>query len=180
MCLALEHPLTQTRGPRYSGRVSSPFRKDQLSPEMQERYGFNQSNHLRTAVIAVVTVIFAIGVGFATFSMSQKSIQFKLLTWSVVSPERANLVFEVRRIGSDALDCVVRAQDSKRIDVGYSVITIPSGNDLEEVNYSLRTLAPAFVVEVLTCVQSGDPTRVPGPQFPAGVAPPPQPWTPST
>jgi hypothetical protein len=133
---------------------------------------------LRTAAIAIVTVIFAVGVGIATFSMSQKTIQFKLLTWSVVSPERADLIFEVRRIGSDALDCVVRAQDSKRIDVGYSVITIPSGNDLEEVNYSLRTLAPAFVVEVLTCVQSGEPTRVPGPQFPAGVAPPPQPWTP--
>ena len=133
---------------------------------------------MRTAAIAIVTVIFAVGVGIATFSMSQKTIQFKLLTWSVVSPERADLIFEVRRIGSDALDCVVRAQDSKRIDVGYSVITIPSGNDLEEVNYSLRTLAPAFVVEVLTCVQSGEPTRVPGPQFPAGVAPPPQPWTP--
>jgi hypothetical protein len=158
--------------------VSSPFRKDQLSPEMQERYGFNQRNHLRTAVIALVTVIFAVGVGFATFSMSQKSIQFKLLTWSVVSPERTDLQFEVRRIGSDSLDGVVRAQDSKRVDVGYSVITIPSGNDLEEVNYSLRTLAPAFVVEVLTCVKSGEPTRVPGPQFPAGISPPPQPWMP--
>jgi hypothetical protein len=135
---------------------------------------------LRTAAIAIVTVIFAVGVGFATFSMSQKSIQFKLLTWSVVSPDRADLLFEVRRIGNDALDCVVRAQDSKRVDVGYSVITIPSGNDLEEVNYSLRTLAPAFVVEVLTCVKSGEPTRVPGPQFPAGIAPPPQPWTPKT
>jgi len=146
---------------------------------MQERYGFNQKNHLRTAVIAVVTVIFAIGVGFATFSMSQKTIQYKLLTWSVVSPERVDMVFEVRRIGSDTLDCVVRAQDSKRVDVGFAVVTIPSGNDLEEVNYSLRTLAPAFVVEMLTCVQSGEPTRVPGPQFPAGVAPPPQPWAPS-
>jgi hypothetical protein len=147
---------------------------------MQERYGFNQKSHLRTAVIAIVTVIFAIGVGFATFSMSQKSIQYKLLTWNVVSPERVDLVFEVRRIGSDPLDCVVRAQDSQRIDVGYYVITVPSGNDLEEVNLSLRTLSPAFVVEVLTCVKSGDPTRVPGPQFPAGVAPPPQPWTPKT
>jgi hypothetical protein len=147
---------------------------------MQERYGFNQSNHLRTAVIAVVTVVFAIGVGFATFSMSQKSIQYKLLTWNVVSPERVDVVFEVRRIGSDALECVVRAQDSKRVDVGYAVVTIPSGTDLEEVNYSLRTLAPAFIVEVLTCVQSGDPIGVPGPQFPAGVAPPSQPWTPTT
>ena len=147
---------------------------------MQERYGFNQRSHLRTTVIAIVTVIFAIGVGFATFSMSQKSIQYKLLTWSVVSPERVDLVFEVRRIGSDPLDCVVRAQDSQRIDVGYYVIAVPSGNDLEEVNLSLRTLSPAFVVEVLTCVQSGDPTRVPGPQFPAGVAPPPQPWAPNS
>lgn len=147
---------------------------------MQERYGFNQKNHLRTAAIAVVTVIFAVGVGFTTFSMSQKSIQFKLLTWGVVTPERTDLQFEVRRIGSDALDCVVRAQNSQRIDVGYTVIPIPSGNDLEEVSYSLRTLAPAFIVEILTCVKSGEAIRVPGPQFPAGVAPPPQPWTPTS
>lgn len=147
---------------------------------MQERYGFNQKNHLRTAAIAIATVTFSLGIGFVTFSMSQKSIQFKLLTWSVISPERADLRFEVQRIGTDALDCVVRAQDSKRIDVGYSVISIPSGDDYEQLDYSLRTLAPAFVVEVLTCVESGDPTRVPGPQFPAGIAPPRQPWTPSS
>ncbi len=147
---------------------------------MQVRYGFNQVNHLRTAFIALVTLVFAVAIGFVTFSMSQKSIQFKLLTWSVVSPERADLRFEVRRIGSDAVDCVVRAQDSKRIDVGYSVISIPSGNDYEQLNYSLRTLAPAYVVEVLTCVKAGDTTRVPGPQFPAGIAPPPQPWTQSS
>jgi hypothetical protein len=145
---------------------------------MQERYGLNQKNPLRTAAIVIATVIFAAGVGFATFSMSQKSIQFRLLTWSIVGPEQTDLRFEVQRIGSDALDCVVRAQNSKRIDVGYSVISIPSGNDYEQLDYSLRTLAPAFIVEVLTCVESGDPTRVPGPQFPAGVAPPPQPWTP--
>jgi hypothetical protein len=147
---------------------------------MQERYGLNQKNYLRTAAIALVTVIFAVGIGIVTFSVSQKNIQFKLLTWSVVSPERADLLFEVQRIGSEALDCVVRAQDSKRIDVGYSVISIPSGGDKEQVGYSLRTLAPAFVVEVLTCVNSGEPTRVPGPQFPPGIAPPPQPWTPTT
>ncbi len=144
---------------------------------MQERYGFNQKNHLRTAVITLVTLVFVAAIGFVTFSMSQKSIQFKLLTSGVESPERVDLRFEVRRIGSDAVDCVIRAQDSKRIDVGYSVITIPSGSDYVQQDLSLRTLAPAYTVEVLTCVKSGEPTRVPGPQFPAGIAPPPQPWT---
>ncbi len=144
---------------------------------MQERYGFNQKNHLRTAVIALVTLVFVAAIGFVTFSMSQKSIQFKLLTSGVESPERVDLRFEVRRIGSDAVDCVIRAQDSKRIDVGYFVITIPSGSDYVQQDLSLRTLAPAYTVEVLACVKSGEPTRVPGPQFPAGIAPPPQPWT---
>jgi len=144
---------------------------------MQERYGLDQKNHLRTTGIALVTVIFAVAIGFVTFSMSQKSIQFKLLTWSIVSAERADLRFELRRIGSDAVDCVVRAQDSQRVDVGYSVIPIPSGKDYVQMDYSLRTLARAYAVEVLTCVLSGEPTRVPGPQFPAGIAPPPQPWT---
>ena len=147
---------------------------------MQERYGFNHTNYLRTAAISLLTLGFLAVVGFVNFSMSQKSIQFKLLTWGVESPERVDLRFEVRRIGSDAVDCVIRAQDSTRIDVGYSLITIPSGVDYAQEDYSLRTLAPAYTVEVLTCVKSGEPTRVPGPQFPAGVAPPPQPWTQSS
>lgn len=147
---------------------------------MQERYGFNHTNHLRTAVIALVTLVFVAAVGFATFSMSQKSIQFKLLTWGVESPERVDLRFEVRRVSGEAVDCVIRAQDSTRIDLGYSLITIPSGADYAQEDYSLRTLAPAYVVEVLTCVKSGEPTRVPGPQFPAGIAPPPQPWAESS
>ena len=143
---------------------------------MADRYGFNQKKPLQTVIVAVVVLVFVAALGFVTFSMSQKSIQFQLLTWSVISPERTDLRFEVRRIGNEALDCVFRAQDSKRIDVGYSVVTVPSGSDYEQVDYSLRTLAPSFAVEVLTCVPTGEATRVPGPQFPAGVAPPPQPW----
>lgn len=144
---------------------------------MQQRYGFNHKNHLRTAVIALATLVFVSAVGFVTFSMSEKSIQFKLLTWGVENPERVDLRFEVRRIGNESVDCVIRAQDSTHIDVGYSLITIPSGEDYVQEDYSLRTLAPAYAVEVLTCVKSGEQTRVPGPQFPAGIAPPPQPWT---
>jgi hypothetical protein len=45
------------------------------------------------------------------------------------------------------------------------------------IDYSLRTVAPAFTVEVLACERPGE-LRAPGPQFPPGIAVPEQPWTP--
>jgi len=103
-------------------------------------------------------------------------IQFLLLRWTVVQDDRADATFEVRRDGADAVVCVLRAQDSKRIDVGYVEIDIPPGEDYTLVNYSLRTVAPAYTVEVLTCKRP-DELRTPGPQFPPGIAVPEQPWT---
>ena len=38
--------------------------------------------------------------------------------------------------------------------------------------------APAFIVEILACEAGSPPQRVVPPQFPPGVVPPEQPWTP--
>jgi hypothetical protein len=112
-----------------------------------------------------------------TFTLSQNTVQFRLLTWNDLTAERVDVTFEVSKPSDIAVVCIVRAQDRNRIDVGYAEVDVPAGSEYEQLTYRLRTLAPAFTAELLTCVPAGDPIRVPGPQFPAGVAPPVQPWS---
>lgn len=157
--------------------MPSPFRKDQLSPDMQARYGFNKGHKARNAIVIGVVAVFTAVVAFVTVSLSQNNIQFRLLVWNDLPPDRVDVTFEVRKPKDLAVVCVVRAQDSNRIDLGYQEIPIPAGSSFEQVTYSLRTLAPAFTAELLTCVRQGEVTRVPGPQFPPGIAPPAQPWS---
>ena len=156
--------------------MGSPFSRDQLSPEMRERYGLDKRRST-TVVIAIVAVVGFLGaMAYVGAMLLRGDIQFLLLRWTVVQDDRADATFEVRRDGADAVVCVLRAQDSKRIDVGYVEIDIPPGEDYTLVNYSLRTVAPAYTVEVLTCKRP-DELRTPGPQFPPGIAVPEQPWT---
>jgi len=157
--------------------MPSPFRKDQLSPAMQARYGFDKGHKTRNAVVIGVISLFAAILAFVTVSLAQNNIQFRLLSWNDFPPDRVDITFEVRKPEDLAVVCVVRAQDRNRIDVGYQEVVIPSGSGFEQITYSLRTLAPAFTAELLTCVAQGDLIRVPGPQFPAGIAPPVQPWS---
>ena len=137
----------------------------------------NQSPIMRNILIGGFILIFASAIMFVTFSLAQKEIQFRLLAWDANSPEKVDINFEVRKPADLAVTCVLRAQDKNRIDVGYAEVNVSAGSDYNQLTYPLRTLAPAYTAEVLTCVQQGEPTRVPGPQFPAGVAPPEQPWS---
>jgi hypothetical protein len=143
---------------------------------MRERYGLDRRRRSPLVLAGVVVVLFLGAVTFAGVMMAGNNIQFLLLRWEVVANDRADATFEVRRDGADDVVCVLRAQDSKRIDVGYAEIDIPPGDDYVLVNYSLRTVAPAYAVEVLTCARPAE-LRTPGPQFPPGIAVPEQPWT---
>jgi uncharacterized protein (DUF2237 family) len=158
--------------------MPSPFRKDQLSPQMQERYGFNERTFARNTLVVVMVAIFVGIIILVTITLAQNTIQFRLLAWNDLSAERVDITFEVGKPNDIEALCVVRAQDRNRIDVGYAEVSIPAGSEYEQMTYRLRTLAPAFTAELLTCVPAGEPLRVPGPQFPAGIAPPDQPWSP--
>lgn len=147
---------------------------------MQKRYGLDKSNTGRNALIGAIVLFFTATLGFVGYSLLQNDIQFKLLAWDDLAADRVDITFEVRRDSETAVDCVLRAQDRNRIDVGYAIVTLAAGEPYVRQTYALRTLAPAFTAELLTCVASGDSIRVPGPQFPAGVSPPDQPWTPSS
>ncbi len=156
--------------------MGSPFRD--LSPAMAERYGVRPTPRWVVALVVLAGLGFVAAIGLVTLRLIAPSVQYRVLAWNDVAADHVEVTFEVRRSEFQDVVCVVRAQDEQRIDVGYAEVTVPRGTTYEQVTYPLRTLAPAYIVEVLGCA-AGGPPRVTGPQFPPGVVPPPQPWTPS-
>ena len=112
-----------------------------------------------------------------TVNLISPKVTFTLLAWDDLSADRVDVTFEVRRSAEWDVYCVLRAQDESRTDVGYATVPIPRGSTYVQQTYSLRTIAPAYVVEVLACEAGAPPERVVPPQFPPGVVPPDQPWT---
>ena len=145
---------------------------------MRARYGLDRRRLSPVLVAVIAVIVFLAGVAFAGLMAVRDNVEFQLIRWTVVAPDRADATFDVSRDGGDEVMCILRAQDSKRIDVGYAEITIPPGEDVVTIDYSLRTAAPAYTVEVLACERPGE-LRAPGPQFPPGIAVPEQPWSPA-
>ncbi|MDP1877682.1 MAG: DUF4307 domain-containing protein [Actinomycetota bacterium] len=158
--------------------MPSPYTRDQLSPPMQARYGVDRRPVGRWIGIGVVALVFtAILVGVTVALTTRDSVQNRLLSWTVQGPDRVDLTYQVTPDGTEVVQCILRAQDSRRIDVGYAVEAVaPTANRVPEIRaYSLRTLAPAYTTELLGCA-TGTLPAVPPPQFPPGVVAPEQPW----
>ncbi len=153
--------------------MPSPYRANQLSPQMRARYGLDRSTWRTTAVVVLVVAIFFGAVAWATVNMGKESVQSRLLTWTVVAPDRVDLEFEVLNPSTEPAFCVIRAQDEKHIDLGYSTVEIAPNSGYVRVPYALTTLAPAFAVELLGCAIGAAPNVSP-PNFPPGVAAPQQ------
>jgi len=143
---------------------------------MQERYGLDRRPVGRWIGIGIVLVAFVAALGFVTVGISGDPVETRLVTWDDVAPDRVDMAVQVKRPADVEVTCVLRAQDSRRIDVGYATVVIPPGDGEVALDYSLRTLAPAYTAELLGCSSEGVP-NVPPPQFPPGVVPPEQPWS---
>ena len=148
---------------------------------MQERYGLVGRPLGRRIAIVVVVVSFVAALAWATIALSSGRVQTRLISWEIVGPDRVDITFQAQPDAQDALQCVLRAQDESRIDVGYAVVEIPAQSPDKAVitTYALRTLAPAYIVELLGCAPGALPA-VPPPQFPPGVVPPDQPFVPDS
>lgn len=158
--------------------VPSPFTRDQLSAAMQERYGLDRRPVGRWIVVAVLVAAFVGILAWVTIALSSDNVQTRLISWTVVGPDHVDITYQVRPDPEAAIQCVLRAQDENRIDVGYASVTVPAqpADDVVIATYALRTLAPAYTVELLGCA-SGAAPKVPPPQFPPGVVPPGQPYS---
>ena len=148
-----------------------------LSPQMRERYEVGRTSWWTYTGIGAVVAAFAAALVFVGWQLASPQVDYRVLTWSVVAPDRTDITFEVRRAAEADVYCVLRAQDSTWADVGYAIAVVPRGTSYAQQTYSLRTLAPAYGIEVLGCAVGAPPDRVPPPQFPPGVVPPEQPWT---
>ena len=155
--------------------MPTPFRKDQLSPEMAQRYGLDRTPWGTAIIVTSVIGAFALVLGWIGFSLAS-GVRTRVLTWDDSASDHVTMEFEVQRDGALALDCAIRAQDRTHIDSGYALTSIPPGADTVRISYALRTLAPAFTVEVLGCGPPGE-LRVTPPQFPPGVVAPSQPYS---
>jgi hypothetical protein len=152
--------------------------RTELPPHLRARYGLDRRRGFGGIVAGLLIAVFAavvVGVGFAG---NRQQIEATMLAYHQVSADHVDVTFEVRKGSEQIVHCVVRAQDRKRADVGYALTVVPAGSTYQQVTYPLRTLAPAFYVELLGCGDGAPPERVPAPQFPWGVVAPPQPWTP--
>lgn len=127
-------------------------------------------------IVGILVVAFVSVLAFVTTRITGNPIEFRLVSWDVVGPDRVNVAFSVSKPEDATVTCVVRAQDRNRIDLGYATVVVEPGSTGEVVTYPLRTLAPAFTVELLGCSVDGPPGVTP-PQFPPGVIPPEQPWS---
>ena len=159
--------------------MSSAIDGRSLPPDLQARYGVGRRSRLPLIAGLVGIAAFIAALAFVTFNLVSPKVTYKLLAWNDVAADRVDVTFDVRRSQEWDVYCVLRAQDESRTDVGYAVVGLPRGTSYEQVTYPLRTLAPAFVVEVLACEAGAPPERVVPPQFPPGVVPPEQPWTPA-
>ena len=158
--------------------MSSAIDGRSLPPDLQARYGVGRRSPLPLIAGLVGITAFIAALAFVTFNLVSPKVTYKLLSWNDLAADRVDVTFDIRRSEEWDVYCVLRAQDESRTDVGYAVVAIPRGTSYVQTTYSLRTLAPAYVVEVLACQAGAPPERVVPAQFPPGVVPPEQPWTP--
>jgi hypothetical protein len=158
--------------------VSSAIDGRSLPADLQARYGVGRRPILPLIAGLLGIAVFIGALAFVAFNLVSPKVTYKLLAWNDISADRVDVTFDVRRSAEWDVYCVIRAQDESRTDVGYAVVGIPRGTTYEQLTYPLRTLAPAYVVEVLACEAGQPPARVVPPQFPPGVVPPEQPYRP--
>ena len=152
---------------------------EQIEAMLAHRYG-NTGRRDRRAVAAVAVVALGLlGFGFwATYIGATPPISGRLVSYEVRNDAAAAVRFEVRtRPGaSGPFTCALRAQDIRRVDVGYALVDIAStAGRIRTENYTITTRNKAVFVEVLACGEGTQrPDRAPAPQFPPGVRAPEQ------
>lgn len=143
---------------------------------MRERYGLDRRPVGRWIVVGILVLAFAGALVFVTVGVSGNPMESRLVAWDDVAADRVDITIALDRPADAEVTCVLRAQDENRVDVGYATVVVPPGQETVLLDYSMRTLAPAYTAELLGCSVDGPP-RVSPPQFPPGVVPPEQPYT---
>lgn len=145
----------------------------ELPEHIKARYGVRSSPSSLRTIAVVVTALVAAAIVYALAQSRSGNVASQLLSFNVTSSTSVDVTWEMSRPADTPTYCAIRAQDDARTDVGYAIVTIPSGESHIGFTYTLTTESQAVVAEVLGCGPTPD-LRVPQAQFPPGVQPPAQ------
>jgi hypothetical protein len=149
---------------------------EQLPSDVKARYpkpGNDRGLWLIGIVAAAVVAAF-VGLGYEKY-VSLPAVG-KLTGFEILDNETVRTDFEVNREPGETITCALRAQDDRRVDVGYAWVEIaPSSDRRTAVSYLLATRKLAVLVEVLGCSVGKEVTGVPLPQIEPGTQLPEQP-----
>ena len=144
-----------------------------LDERMAARYGVRRTSRLTIGVLAVLCALFVAGVLAIAIHLATPATQSKVLAFRVVSDNRVDLTFEVRRDATTDTYCVLRARAEDHTDVGYVELRITAGSDYVQPTVPIATYAEATTAEVLGC-EAGALPLVDPPGFLPGTANPEQ------
>lgn len=149
---------------------------EQLPPDIKVRYPKPGSNLGLWLVGIVAATVIAGFVGFGFNRFIAIPADSKLTGFVIVNDSKVQTDFEVNRAPGVTITCALRAQDERRIDVGYAWVEIaPSDERVSAVSYPLATRKLAVLVEVLGCSVGSTVIGVPDPQIEPGTQLPMQP-----
>lgn len=149
---------------------------EQLPTEVQARYPKPGSNFGLGLIGVLAAVVVASFVGFGFSKYVDLPAAGKLTGFEILDQNTVQTRFEVNRDPGTVITCALRAQDDRRIDVGYAWVEIsPSDSRVSSVSYPLATRDLAVLVEVLGCSVGNSVTDVPLPQIEPGTELPEQP-----
>lgn len=157
--------------------MPSPFRKDQLSPAMVERYGLDRRSWGTGILVAGTLLASAAAIVLVSINLTRAPIDVNVIGWDESPDDHVVVDFIVSRPADLELECAIRAQDRTHVDVGYGILRVPAGEQRVRLSYPLAIIAKSANAEVLGCAEVGT-LRVIEPAFPPGVVPPQQPYTP--
>jgi hypothetical protein len=142
---------------------------------LEQRYGRRSTSPVAVAVGIVVAVVVGGLLGWIAWVNANPPVRYKLLTYQAAGDHAVDITWEVRRSATDAVTCVLRAQDETHVDIGYAYVTLGvDGTDYVQPTYRLTTLSPAYSADVIDCGVGAEPPRTVPPQFRPGTSPPPQ------
>lgn len=149
---------------------------EQLPPDVKARYPKPGSDLGLWLVGISAALVIASFVGFGFNRFVALPADGKLTGFEIVDDSRVQTDFEVNRDPGSTITCALRAQDERRIDVGYAWVEIaPSEQRVSAISYPLTTRKLAVLVEVLGCSVGSEVSGVPVPQVEPGTQLPEQP-----
>lgn len=162
----------------HNGSTMSMTPLRELPPDLQDRYGYRRTPRTAIALLLVAVLgLLAFG-SWTALRLGNPPVTSKLLAWNAAAASHTDITYEVRQPVDVAVECVLRVQNQLHHDVGYAVVSVPSGTKYVQNTYSVATTEKGYAAELLGCSSTGLGNLAVA-DFPPGTSNPPQPWRPS-